>query len=1052
MKKKLTFLMRTGLQSTLLLLMTLIAFSQSKKITGKVFDARDNSPLPGVSVQLKGTATGTQTGADGSYTLSVPDNNVTLIFSFIGYTPQEKLTGNSATVNAALTTDVKSLQDVVVVGYGTQKRSDLTGAVASIKAAALQERPAASVNQALSGRIAGVQVNTNSGRPGGQTNIRIRGFSSINTTNNPLYVIDGVALPVGSQTQSSNAIDFINPNDIESMEVLKDASSTAIYGARGANGVVLITTKKGTATGGRVSYDNYFSLNTIGPRRVKMLDAREYLAVEDQAWKNAAIYDKVGWDTGHYVSLNPALKRTDPRLFDKNGNPLYNTDWLKESVQQKLTQSHQLGFTGGNADTQYGLFLGYLDDNGLLLNSYLKRYSARFTIDTKVKEWLRVGGSLSYNNQEENLVDIGTGGLNSVRMITEALPFLPIKFADGTWANNKVYPGAEGGSNPVQILTDRKYMLNTQTTLGNAYANITLAKGLELRSVVGANIVTRGRNEWNGRSLLDISASQKGIAIAANDRESYWSFENYLTYNKRFGKDHSFTGLLGTSWQETNIFGFNARGENYSTDFFETNSLGSGSVIPASGVGSTRSRFAFNSYFARVNYGYKDRYLLTLTGRTDGSSRFGKNHKYAFFPSAALAWRVSEEDFLKGNRILSNLKLRTSYGLTGNSEIPSYNSLASLAADNDYAAVIGGAKVQGVGTQRLANPDLKWEKTAQFDAGAEIGLLNNRINLEADIYYRKTTDMLLDAPVPTTSGYTTIRKNIGTMENKGLELAINALVIDAKDFTWNTIFNISFNRNKVLALATNADIFGSGGPNFTNQTNVIRVGEPVGSFWGLVRLGTWSEAERAEAAKFQSYRGGQTMLPGDIKYLDVNGDYVINDADRMIIGNGNPKGWGGFINTFKYKNFDLTLELQYMYGNDVLNMAHHSAEDRTGLANSFKSVLDYWTPQNQNTPIAAVRHPAAQYVTNVDTRWVEDGSFIRGKNLLLGYTFSPAVIQKMHLSRLRIYGSVQNFFLATKYSGNDPEVTTYSNAFAQGQTFFDYPKPTTYMVGLNVAF
>ncbi|HEY9258586.1 TonB-dependent receptor [Chitinophaga sp.] len=1051
MNRNLTFLMRTGLPSALLLLMTLMAFSQDKKITGRVFDARDNSPLPGVTVQIKGTSSGTQSGTDGTYSLQVPGNNSILVFSFVGYNPQEKSVGNSTIVNAALATDVKSLQDVVVVGYGTQRRSDLTGAVASVKAATLQERPAPSVNQALSGRIPGVQINTNSGRPGGQTNVRVRGFSSINTTNNPLYVVDGVALPVGSQEQNSNAIDFINGNDIESIDVLKDASATAIYGARGANGVVIITTKHGTAVGGRVTYDTYLGKNEIGPHRVEMLNAKEYLAVEDLAWKNAQTYDPAGWAAGDYVARNPALKRKDTRLFDKDGNPLYDTDWLKESVQNKLTQSHQLGFTGGNADTQYGLFLGYLDDNGLLLNSYLKRYSARFTIDSKVKEWLKVGGSISYNNQEENLVDIGTGGLNSVRMITEGLPFLPIKFEDGTWSNNKVYPGAEGGSNPVQILTDRKYILNTQNLLGNAYATISLAKGLELRSVLGTNVVTRGRQEYMGRSLLDISASQGGIAILDNQRESFWSFENYLTYNKKV-KNHSFTGLLGLSWQENNVFGFNARAENFSTDYFEENKLGAGSNIPASGVDSRRRRYAFNSYFARFNYAYKERYLFTLTGRADGSSRFGANHKYAMFPSAALAWRATEEPFLKDSRVLSNLKLRTSFGVTGNSELDPYKSLATLAANSDYAAVIGGTKVQGVGTNRLANPDLKWEKTAQYDFGVEIGFLKNRLNLEADLYYRKTSDMLLDAPVPTTSGYNTITKNAGTMENKGLELGLNALILDKKDFSWNTIFNISFNRNKVLSLATPADIFGIGGPNFTNQTNIIRVGEPVGSFWGLVRLGTWSTSEAAEAAKFKDYRGGKPILPGDIKYLDVNGDHAITDADRMIIGNGNPKGWGGFINTFKYKSLDLTIELQYTFGNDVLNMTHHSGEDRTGLANSFASVLDYWTPEHQNTMIAAPRNPAAGYVTNVDTRWVEDGSFIRGKNILLGYTFNNSVIEKLHLSRLRIYTSVQNFFLKTKFSGNDPEVTTYTNAFAQGQTFFDYPKPTTYILGLNVAF
>lgn len=1050
MKATSTLLMRMTVPFTLALLMALQAFPQARKITGKVLDSRDNSPLPGVSVQIKGTTSGTQTKPDGTYSMDVP-SGATLVFSFIGYLSQEKPVGSATTINVSMSSDVKSLQDVVVVGYGTQRRSDLTGAVASVKSAQLQERPAASLNQALAGRIPGVQVNTNSGRPGGQTNIRIRGFSSINTTNNPLYVVDGIIIPVGTQTQNSNAIDFLNPNDIESVEVLKDASATAIYGARGANGVILITTKRGSV-GSRISYDANLWTNTIGPHRVEMLNSREYMALEDLAWRNAEIYDPQGWANGSYVSKEPRLKRTNPLLFDANGNPLYDTDWMEESVQNKVSQSHQLGLTGGNEDTQYGLFLGYRDDNGLLLNSYLKRYSARFTFDSQIKPWMKIGGTLSYTNQIENLIDIGTGGLNSVRMITEALPFLPIKLPDGTWSNNKMYPGAEGGSNPVHIMTDRKYELQTQNVLGNAHATIMLAKGLELRSVIGANIVTRGRNEWNGRSLLDISATQKGIAILDNNRETYWSFENYLTYNKRFNNLHAINALAGISWQEDNIFGFNVRGENYSTDYFEYNNLGAGALIPSSGAGSRRSRFAFNSYFGRVNYGFKEKYLVTFTGRIDGSSKFGDNHKYAFFPSAALAWRASEEPWLKGNPVISTLKLRTSFGVTGNSEIDPYSSLALLAASNDYAAVINGLKVQGVGTNRLPNKDLKWEKTAQYDFGMELGLIKNRISLETDVYYRKTTDMLLDAPVPNTSGYTTIRRNIGSMENKGLEIGVNSVNIDTKDFTWSSTFNISFNKNKVLSLATPADVFAVGGPNFTNQTNIIRIGEPVGSFWGLVREGTWSTAEAAEAAKFKDYRGGKPILPGDIKYRDVNGDYAINDADRMIIGNGNPKGWGAFSNTFRYKDLDLTVELQFVYGNDVLNMTHHSGEDRTGLANSFKSVLNYWTEDHQNTDIAAPRDPAAGYVTNVDTRWIEDGSFLRGKNIVLGYNFPKATLDRLHLTKLRITGSVQNFFLSTKFSGNDPEVSTYSQPFAQGQTFFDYPKPTTYQLGINAAF
>ncbi|WP_121357230.1 SusC/RagA family TonB-linked outer membrane protein [Flavisolibacter nicotianae] len=1031
-------------------LLSHFAYAQNRTVTGKITDQATGAGIADVSVRAKGSTVGTTTGSDGSFSLSVPQNIRSLIFSAVGYTEKEVSIGTSGEVNATLQPSTQSMNEVVVVGYGTRRKSDLTGSVGSVKTAQLQERPAASVNEALAGRVAGVQVNTNSGRPGGQTNIRIRGFSSINSSNNPLYVIDGVYLPTGSQTQLSNSIDYINPNDIASIEILKDASATAIYGARGANGVILITTKRGTAGVPRITYDADFSVPTIGPHRVKMLNAQQYLAVENLAYDNIKIYDPAGWAAGNYANVvDPREKRKKlPLLFDANGNPLYNTDWLKESTQNELTQNHQLGITGGTADNTYGVFLGYRNENGLLLNSYLKRYSARFTMDTRVRDWLRFGGSLSYNNQEENIVDQGTGGLNSVRMITEAFPFLPVKYADGTWAENYQYPGAEGGSNPVHILTDRKFLVNTQTSLGNVYTNIGLTRDLEFRSQLGVSIVTRAANQYSGRTLDQISRDQNGTADVGNSRETYWSSENYFTYNKKLGNDHVFNGVLGLSWQATDFFSIGANSQNYSTDYFSYNNIGAGSQQNAGR--SNASGFAFNSYFGRINYTFRNKYLLTVTGRADGSSKFGTNHKYAFFPSAALAWRVSDEDFLRDNSLISNLKLRTSYGQTGNSEIGPYSSDALLGS---YTAVFNNQRVTGVGTNRLANPDLKWEKTAQYDFGMELGLWNNRVSLEGDIYYRKTTDMLLAAPVPRSSGFSSITKNIGSMENKGLELTLNTVNISKKDFTWTSTFNISMNRNKVLSLATPAPIF-SGNPNFLSNTGIIKVGEPVGSFWGLVRLGVWTEAERAEAAKYASYRGGKPILPGDLKYLDVNGDYAINDADRVIIGNGNPKGWGGFFNTFRYKTWELLVELQYMYGNDVLNQTHHSGEDRVSIANSFSTVLDAYDPGkgNNNTMIAAIRDTRAGYVTNVDSHWIEDGSFLRGKNLLLGYNFSPATVQKLRLSRLRVYGSVQNFFLATKFSGNDPEVTTYGNAFAQGQTFFDYPKPTIYMLGINASF
>lgn len=1024
-----------------------------RTLTGQVIDEK-NERLPGVSVILKGTQRGTVTDAEGRYKLDVPEGGATLVFSFVGYLTQEVKVGNQTSLNVSLKADSKVLDEIVVIGYGTTKKSDLTGSVSGVKEAELLERPAPSLNQQLSGRLPGVQVNTNSGRPGGRTTVRIRGFSSINSSNNPLYVVDGVMLPQGTGDQFSNPIDYINPNDIVNVEVLKDASSTAIYGARGANGVILISTRRGKAGESRVTYDTQFSVNTIGPNKPKVLNAKEYLATEDLAYANIAKFDPVGWASGKYSNLDPVVRRkafsaAHPGVFDANLNPLYDTDWFKESSQNSISQNHQLGFSGGNERTQYSLSLNYRDDQGLIKTSYMKRYSGRFSLDDQVKSWLKIGGTLSYNNQTENLVDVNDA---VARQIVEDFPFLPVRYPDtGIFAENRDYPQAEGTMSSVHRLMDRKYIQNTQTAIGSLFTNITFAKGLEMRTVLGTNIQTQEVNQSQTRTL---NIGGNGNADVANTRTSFWSLENYLTYNKQFGQDHSFTGLLGISWQETNTFNIGASVSGFATDYFGFNNIDAGATNPS--VRSEASRFAFNSYFGRVNYGYKNKYLFTATGRADGSSKFGENNKFAFFPSAALAWRISEEDFLKGNSIISNLKLRSSYGLTGNSEIPPYQSLSLLSST--YTTVYGDTRVSGTGINRLANPDLKWEKTAQTDVGLEIGLFKGRVNMELDYYYRLTTDMLLDAPVPRTSGYGTIRRNVGSMQNQGFEFSINTVNVNKGSFTWNTTFNISLNRNKVLSLATPSDIFGVGGPNFTNQTNIIRIGEPVGSFWGLTRLGTWSEAERDQAAQFTSYRNGLTLLPGDIKYLDVNGDKAITDADRSIIGNGSPKGWGALTNNFKLGNFDATLELQYMYGNDVLLMNLHPSEDRQALANSYTSVLNAWTPTNQNTMIAQIRDTRAGYVTNVDSHWVKDGSFLRGKNLLLGYTLPSAITNKLKLNRLRVYASAQNFFLLVDDPIiGDPEVTPTNqgtgdnnSAFSQGEIWHNYPKPTTYLLGLQI--
>ena len=1001
-----------------------------RTVSGTV-KSETNEPLPGVSVVIKGTTRGTTTDAEGAFRLSISDESAaatTLVFSFVGFINQELVVGNRSVVDVQLLPDQKLLNEVVVVGYGVQRKSDLTGAVGTVKAEMLQERPAASLNQGLAGRITGVNVSINSGRPGGRANIRIRGNTSVSVANNPLYVIDGVILNASGLTNGSTPIDYINPNDIASIEVLKDASATAIYGARGANGVILVTTKRGSSTGGRINYDTDFSVGVL-PKKIPLLNAKEFLQVEDVAYQNAQKYDPVGWAGGKYK--DPKTKRTNPLLFDASGNPLYDTDWQDESFQKAFTQNHQLSFAGGSSKDSYGVYLGYRNENGLVKESYLKRFAGRFVFDSQLKSWIKVGGSLSYNDQKENQVDpLGSGGIIAMRQVLEALPIIPVKYPDGRWGGNEDYPGMEGGGNPVNILKDRFFQVKTQTMLGNVYANLNLTKDLELRTTVGTNVINQEIDEYAGRTLNYISRNQGGTAAITNERHNSWQFENYLTYNKRFAAQHSVTGLLGLAWQHVDRFTSRASTQNFQDDYFRYNNLGAGSVPQA--PSSSAVGYGLNSYFGRVNYGLKDKYLVTLTGRLDGSSKFGSSNRYAFFPSAALAWRVVEEDFMKNVRAISNLKVRTSYGVTGNSEITAYQALAGMG---NYSVIFGGARAIGVGNGRLANPDLRWEKTHQFDVGLELGLFQNRLSLELDYYRKLTTDMLLNAPVPFSSGYETVAKNVGSMENRGIELAVNSVNVNTGGFSWNTTFNISFNKNKVIALTGGSDIF----VGFT----VVREQEPVGSYFGFVHQGTWSTAEESQAAKY-------LKRPGDIKYQDVNADGVINDKDRVIIGKGIPDGFGTLLNSFKYKNFDLTVDLQFMYGNDVLFRSQHSAEDRQGIANSFKSVLNAWTPENQNTPIAQFRPVSAGYNTNEDTHRVRDGSFVRGRNLLLAYSFPAPIINKLHLNRLRAYASVQNFFLSTKYEGYDPEVSTTGNAFDQGVALYDYPKPRVFMVGLNI--
>jgi len=1024
MKKALDLVRRTSFQ-VLLLLLSITAFSQSKNVTGRVTDST-NTPLANVSVLVKGTTTGTTTNNSGTFSLAVPSSSSVLVFSYTGMQTEEVAVGEQSSISVVLRAKSGTLNEVVVIGYGTARKSDLTGSVATVKSDRLLDKPVANVSQALQGKVPGVDVSINSSAPGEPAKVRIRGISSINSSLDPLYVVDGV---IGVDAN------ILNPNDIASLEVLKDASATAIYGARGANGVIIITTKRGLRGKTKISYDAYVSRSSL-QRHLPALNSDEFMYVYDLAYKNTEKYDPQGFAEGKYIPNDP---KDFPNLFDANGKPLYNTNWEDEVYKPSWSTSHQLTLQGGTDKTRYSLSLGYLDQNGIMIESWFKRYSTRFTLDNDINKWLSIGGSMSLVKSKERLVSDANGGLNVSRMVIEELPIIPVKYPDGTWGGNSDFPGMEGGSNPVDIANNRYTLENILQSVGDVYATFHIMPGLDFKSDFGFNLSAQKNNFYSGRGLHSLSFDQKGVATINNWNNSYWQSENYLTYNKQVARNQRLTALLGLSWQKSYYEHSYSEAENFIDDYWGWHNLSAGSIYGT--PGSDDGQWAMNSYFARLTYNISEKYLFTLTGRYDGSSKFGENKKYAFFPSAGVGWRISEEDFLKDNPTISNLKLRGSYGSTGNQEIGTYNSLQLLGSGT---TIFNGERQPTINRSSFGNPDLKWERVNQWDIGLEFGLFNNRINVNADYYHRVTEDLLLQAPIPWSSGLETVTQNIGSVQNTGFEVALNTVNIRSKDFTWTTDINFNANRNEILHLGEkNDDIYP--GPWFLGETNILRVGWPIGTFWGQIREGTWSTKDAAEAAKYD-------RLPGDVKWADLNNDGQINDDDNTRLGQAYPKWTGDILNTFTYKNFDFSFDIRFVQGVNTVANFKHSTEDRQGIANSLKTVLGAWTPENQNSMIAEIRYYGSKYYTHIDSWWVEDGSFIRGQNFVLGYTLPQKLVDRWGIERLRFYASAQNLFLITDYTGYDPEVLTFGGQLTQNQDFFPYPHPLVVNLGVNLSF
>ncbi|MCX6213082.1 TonB-dependent receptor [Spirosoma sp.] len=996
------------------------------RLTGVVRDEQNNEPLPGVSIVAKGTNRGTTTDANGRYQLTVPDETTVLVFSFVGYTSKEVPISSRTTVDISLVPDDQTLNEVVVVGYGTVKKSDLTGSVSSVTADQIKKTVNTSLDQALAGRAAGVQVTQASGQPGGAISIRIRGGNSVNGGNEPLYVIDGFPVYSDNSTATSganrgpatNALASINPNDIESMEILKDASATAIYGTRGANGVVIITTKRGKSGQNNIDFETYYGVQE--PRRlIPMMNAKEYATMVNEARTNDG--------------LAPYYTADQLAGFGEG------TNWQKEIFRTAPIQNYQLTFSGGNAKTRYAISTSYFGQQGTIIHSNFNRISTRVNLDHSFTDRFRIGNSLTVSRTKADIVVTDTDGGGNTGVVLGALlfqPTLPVRNADGTFVNRSDL-GEYG--NPVAYANEITNKSTTFRALGNIFAEYDILKDLTARVSFGADVLMN-KGDFYIPSTNFYGLSTKGLGTAASVLNTTWLNENTLSYRHSFANKNSVNAVVGFTMQGSQAESVRASSQNFPNDILGPYNLGSGATINF--PNTTNNSWGLLSYLGRINYNIADKYLLTFTGRADGSSRFGLGNKYAFFPSGAIAWRVANESFMRDQAVVSDLKLRASVGVTGNQEIGQFQSLATLT---NATYVLGEAVAIGYTPARFANPNLRWEKTTQFDAGLDASFLKGRLNLTLDAYYKRTNDLLLAVTVPWTSGFSTSLQNIGSAENKGLELAINS-VNTTGAFKWTSAFNIAFNRNKILDLGQITQFFSGGDSGHLKITNpsLVKVGEPIGRFYGYIADGVFRSTEEVSKSAQKSAK------PGDRRYVDLNGDGVINASDRTYIGNAQPKFIGGLTNTFAYKGFELTVFMQYSYGNDIFNYNKIELELPAGIQNLRKDVVDRWSLTNPNG-----QYPRATTNRTIEfsSQYIEDGSYLRARNVSLAYQIPSAFLKRLRIRTARVNLSSQNLFTITNYTGYDPEVSRYGQTNLNiGQDYGGYPIARTVLLGLNLGF
>lgn len=997
---------------------------QSGSLSGAVVSS--GQPVVGATVIVEGTSKGAITDQDGKFFISDLKTGDVVEVSFMGYVTQSIPYGGEAIITVELVADAQQMDEVVVVGYGTMRKSDVTGSIATAKGEEISKAQSYSALDNLRGKVSGVNIFSNSGQPGSTMGrVIIRGIGTINSSSDPLYVVDGVAM---------ENFDQMNPNDIESIEVLKDASSAAIYGARGANGVILVTTKRGNKDGSlTVNYQGSVSISQMASK-MDVLSSSEWCDAFMQSLENENKYYGYNWDTS-----DRSYWFNDPTLFDSEGNPLYDTDWQDEATRTAVSHNHQISIQKGDEKSSVGAFLNYTDQQGVILNTYQKRISAKLTYDAKPKKWLTTNTNLSVNHNWGNSTSETSGSMGLARLMVEFMPFLPVTM-DGEYTNSNNLGNLSniGGfvscSNPVQVAEEQTNMTYRTQIFGNAGFTFHLAKGLDLKTQLGIDQNSYENKYYSGVELLDLSYPN-GAASFTNSNTTYWQEETYLNYDNQWGK-HRLNAMAGLSFQEQ-VYNYNySYTSGFSDDFFQYNNMGAG-TNPSS-PSSSYSRWAMNSFFLRGAYSYNNKYMATVTARVDGSSKFGANNKYAFFPSLGLGWNISEENFMKSASNVDLLKLHTSYGITGNSEIGTYSSLANVTTST---LLMNDGYSSSSYISSLANPDLKWEKTAQFDIGVNLMMFNNRINLDASYYYKLTTDLLLSTPVPHSSGFSSVMDNVGSVSNKGFDFMVNTTNIRTHDFEWTSTFSLNYNVNKVESLGTNDEDI-EPGPWFVSGSNtILRVGESLGSFYGYVRYGVWTEDEAAEAAAAGSAVGRPKR-----------------SEEKEVLGDGLPDFTGSFINNFRYKNFDFTLDFQFVWGVEILQQYYHSANDRFGYYNALSSVYygayDGTNPETMQQAIFSSNTGHAGQDTEVDSSWVCNGAYLRANLIQLGYNVSGRTLDKWGIRNLRVYAGVNNAFVITAkdFQGYDPEMSSSTSQWGQNVMFYGYPKARTYTMGVNLTF